>query len=679
MKHLALFVFYAITAFQNYSFAEDNFFEDIQFYNFKSASINEHLNHADSEKRATAVRLLSQTMQPAAYEILLSRNWSNENFNVKSEICFAVGQIGLSKNLFDPFLTQATQTVNNLLTQSLDEKSKLNCIIASSRIEKTEMYEERLISSLAMITDEDLAADYLVTLVYHIRAQSIQNPNQSILYSEKLFKFIKKYSTSSLEKVRRNVAIALGRFNFPDSKSLVLQLLDDPNTEVQLAALNSLKRLGAADHTEILLGKLSSENFYIQYRALSLLAQLKKLSIIPASVQNFLTEKGHFSVAQLIIQNLESNSPENLSLIDSALNQSNSSELKSAALQKLNKLSPERLQSLLPTLLNSAEPSILEALTAISLENKDFATLLQLIQKQDPRSLALLTESLDKLEINTNFIDTASALLIETAANENLNFVLPVLLKISDSNLKSEYLFKFLNKIPSKPAYDYIKEEILANLKDLYLNNTINKDFLTKFLIELLQKEKSDLIYNKILDFLKSLNIPNLPNFKTLKAQRSPFRTLTFDINPIVVLNTSKGKIFIELYANAAPVHVANFVGLVQTGYYNNNYWHRVVSDFVIQSGSLGETGYWDENKFELLSEITPFGHERGSLGMARSDKFDSGSNQIFIDHQFTPGLDGLYTVFGKVTEGMNVVDRIERGDKIISAEVIDSSYSLNN
>jgi len=679
MKTLVLFTFLGLISFNLRSFADNSFFEDVQFYNFQSPSTNENLNHTDSAKRANAVRLLGQSMQPAAFDILLSRNWLQENFNVKSEICFALGQVGLSKTLLDSYLNQTTQTVKNLLSQSLDEKSKLNCIVAVSRLEKTEVFTEYLINALAMINDEDLAADYLITLVYHIRAQSIQNPNQAVQYNQKLFEVIKKYTASALEKVRRNAAVVLGRFNFEESKSLAIQLLDDSNTEVQLAALNSLKRLEASNLTEILINKLNSPNLYVQFRALNILAQTKKLDLISIEMKKNIVLNGHYSVAQILIQNLETNSQESLDLIDLAIAQTKSLELKSTALLKLNQLASEKFQSLLPNLINSTDSSVLEAITSVSIDNKNFDILSQLVKKRNPRSLAKLSESLDKLEANLDFINQSASFLLDNAVNENINFVLPFLLKISDVKQKFDLLLKFLNKIPAKAAYDYIKEEILSNLKEATSTNNLYKEDLIKFLQDFLLKEKSEVIHNKIVDLLKSLDVQNVPNLKAIKIQRSPFRALTFSVNPKVVLTTTKGKITIELFADQAPVHVANFVGLVQTGYYTNNVWHRVVSDFVVQAGSLGETGYWDENKFELLSEITSVGHERGTLGMARSDKFDSGSTQIFIDHQFTPGLDGLYTAFGKVIEGMDVVDTIERGDKIISAEVLDVTIDHNN
>ncbi len=137
-----------------------------------------------------------------------------------------------------------------------------------------------------------------------------------------------------------------------------------------------------------------------------------------------------------------------------------------------------------------------------------------------------------------------------------------------------------------------------------------------------------------------------------------------------VSMETSKGLIEIELYASAAPKTVNNFVFLAQEGFYDGVSFHRVIPDFVIQGGDptgsgAGGPGYRFEDEFDG----NPHQHERGTLSMANAGPGTNGS-QFFICHSPQPHLDGRHTVFGKVTEGLDVVDKIQQGDAMIKVSV---------
>jgi peptidyl-prolyl cis-trans isomerase B (cyclophilin B) len=137
----------------------------------------------------------------------------------------------------------------------------------------------------------------------------------------------------------------------------------------------------------------------------------------------------------------------------------------------------------------------------------------------------------------------------------------------------------------------------------------------------------------------------------------------------IAHFDTDRGPIRIELFADKAPLTVANFVNLIQRGFYNGLTFHRVIADFMVQGGcpqgrGTGGPGY----KFE---DETNNGvrHERGVLSMANAGPNTNGS-QFFITHVATPWLDGKHTVFGRVLEGLDVVDSIRQGDTIKSVKL---------
>jgi len=148
----------------------------------------------------------------------------------------------------------------------------------------------------------------------------------------------------------------------------------------------------------------------------------------------------------------------------------------------------------------------------------------------------------------------------------------------------------------------------------------------------------------------------------------SPWLDLRFDADPIVELQTTKGTFTIRCLAQQAPNHVAAFVERVRDGFYDGLEWHRVVTNFVIQGGDPRGDG-WGSSGPSLRDEINRRPYDRGVVGMPKAGK-DTGSCQLFVTHVPTPHLDGNYTVFGVVESGLEVIDEIEVGDRILRARV---------
>ena len=138
------------------------------------------------------------------------------------------------------------------------------------------------------------------------------------------------------------------------------------------------------------------------------------------------------------------------------------------------------------------------------------------------------------------------------------------------------------------------------------------------------------------------------------------------------LINTDKGTMKVEFFAKDAPVTVANFVKLAKDGYYNGLNFHRVIPNFVIQGGCPDGTGAGGPGytiKCELDGDNQY--HDKGVLSMAHAGR-DTGGSQFFICHSRdnTSHLDRNHTCFGKVVEGLDVIDLIQQGDKINSIEV---------
>ena len=135
--------------------------------------------------------------------------------------------------------------------------------------------------------------------------------------------------------------------------------------------------------------------------------------------------------------------------------------------------------------------------------------------------------------------------------------------------------------------------------------------------------------------------------------------------NPIITITMENGDVMkAELYPEIAPNTVNNFISLVKKGFYDGKIFHRVIPGFMIQGGcpertGMGGPGYNIEGEFAQNGFKNDLKHTPGVLSMARAMHPDSAGSQFFIMHKTSPHLDGAYAAFGKVTEGLDVIDKI--------------------
>lgn len=139
--------------------------------------------------------------------------------------------------------------------------------------------------------------------------------------------------------------------------------------------------------------------------------------------------------------------------------------------------------------------------------------------------------------------------------------------------------------------------------------------------------------------------------------------------NPVITITMDNGDVIkAELYPEIAPVSVNNFISLVKKGFYDGLTFHRVIEGFMIQGGcplgnGTGDPGYTIRGEFSQNGFHNPLKHEAGVLSMARAMHPDSAGSQFFIMHKAAPHLDGAYAAFGKVTDGLDVVNKIAETD----------------
>jgi cyclophilin family peptidyl-prolyl cis-trans isomerase len=180
---------------------------------------------------------------------------------------------------------------------------------------------------------------------------------------------------------------------------------------------------------------------------------------------------------------------------------------------------------------------------------------------------------------------------------------------------------------------------------------------------DLLQKQQTSSLFDKEHLMLKFATLTLLAGVLVIGA------TLSQESNPVVVIDTSFGKIKVELFAKEAPITVKNFLGYVDDKFYDGTIFHRVIPDFMIQGGGM-EPGLKEKKTREPIKNEAGNGisNKKGTIAMARTNVPDSATAQFFINTKDNNFLDRAqardnvgYAVFGRVIEGMDVVDKIRQ------------------
>jgi peptidylprolyl isomerase/peptidyl-prolyl cis-trans isomerase B (cyclophilin B) len=138
-------------------------------------------------------------------------------------------------------------------------------------------------------------------------------------------------------------------------------------------------------------------------------------------------------------------------------------------------------------------------------------------------------------------------------------------------------------------------------------------------------------------------------------------------------IHTTHGDLIIAFYPTKAPNTVNRIIQLIQSGFYDGTVFHRVVPQFVIQGGDPTGTGQGGSGK-ALKAEFNDLKHEKGSIAMARTTDPDSADSQFYIAMNALPHLDNNYTIFGKVVEGLDIIDKIKKNDKMLTVSIINNS-----
>ncbi|MCF8396486.1 MAG: peptidylprolyl isomerase, partial [Melioribacteraceae bacterium] len=243
----------------------------------------------------------------------------------------------------------------------------------------------------------------------------------------------------------------------------------------------------------------------------------------------------------------------------------------------------------------------------------------------------------------------------------------PEMVNIVATNLDSEFIQNNLNEIKiilKKYITEYSNNPDFLETTVAIINLApgLGEDFSNNLFTELSESKLPGVI-----NAIAGITGENIP-FQKTNRRFDIFWEFAFNYSAIK-FTTNKGEFTIKLYPEIAPVTVGNLLYLSHKGFYNNVSFHRVVPNFVIQTGDTSGTG-WRGPGYDIISEFSFLPFEEGYVGMASAGKDTEGS-QWFVMHSNFPHLNGRYTNFGKVISGFDTVSIIDQDDFIISAELI--------
>lgn len=454
--------------------------------------------------------------------------------------------------------------------------------------------------------------------------------------------------------VRANAARALGVSKDARAVEPLTKLLGDKNEQVQVSAIRALAAIGDKRAVEPLLdlGKkldalvksgTDSENLLLE--VISALHGLKDDRALPFLRQ--LRQQGPYGewpeleIALARFGEQEFFQPST----DRLLFDLNDSKRVANLAQGMGELRTEQSKELLLWLLDRHE----WASKSDAEEGGNIPTLLHALAKHKPVTLPFLLRTY-LLHSDEAVRATAANLIAETTDDKNFTALVGGWLrsehdKGNDAKLA---ILRALAKYKTPQAIDAVK----AALPD--------KDHFVRLQAVSLLKQMGAGDFSSAIGTIKT-------GHDKLFYQRVAAR---MNKKVTATLHTYKGVVTMELFPAEAPITVESFITLARKGYFNNVTFHRVVPNFVIQGGDPQGTGEGGPG-YQIRCEVNTKVYGRGALGMALSGK-DTGGSQFFITHSPQPHLDGGYTVFGQVTKGMEVVDRIARGDRIEKIVVVE-------
>jgi cyclophilin family peptidyl-prolyl cis-trans isomerase/HEAT repeat protein len=449
-------------------------------------------------------------------------------------------------------------------------------------------------------------------------ADSIQGKKQS-----NFFEVLKnKADKDSQLFVRSNATQALGAIKTKENEDFLIKILNktDENYIVKIAAIRALGTFDSSPKIKKVIGNyINAKNPNLQIVASEILKNLARLTDYKLYLEWADKTKNYRTRANLLAGAIKTERKENTA--------------------------SQKAIFLLDSSKNSYEKMVLLQALSENLQNLDLILdTLQTTQNHLLRTAA--TEAL--LNISTNYLSN-SAQKLSFKEKEQLSKGFEFAINSGDVGAMA----LAANALTSEEYKKIYKKKITPLVK---LLKTAREKLVLPREIETYQE------ISKTIEFYTGKISQILPPPPVKEIDWKLINTL--NARNTIILHTNKGEIIVSLFTEEAPATVASFVTLAGTGFFNQKKFHRVVPNFVVQGGDPRGDG-WGGVDYTIASEFSTFYYDdEGYLGMASAGK-DTESCQFFITHSPIPHLDGRYTIFGKVINGMEVVHKLEVGDCI--------------
>ena len=604
--------------------------EEIRIYNFQDERITDSLQAYVSNEDANHLTLASLTfgsVQDSSANKVLLQLLKNTDPEVRSAAAFSLGQTGGSKLdevLKNHISNEQSVKVRAILLEAFGKVCSKESALWLLELPHTNNDDTRGIAwSLYRIALRGQASDSLLPLAFQL------------------------YSPEAEQNARLGLAHFFARSTGLDFKSYQQELnqiiLDEKDPEVLMALLSTLRKIPETTSLEILTEQFNkADDYRLKVSVCRALASFDWGISESIILKALLDEHPQVSIAAAESIHLD-NSSSTMEL-NNVSKKIKNDFAKALVYKNLLKHSPNpeiirEIQNIFSTNLNPYTQSFYADLLVYTTEGVDKLRGL-VLSNSTPVLRTSAIQALTKLDV-INELGYSRTLQLDFYKQALAGGDLAVIGSISSVLTNPKLAYK---EIVEEIEFLYQAKSLLQLPRDNEALQTLEK------CIAYFEDKPTPAIINEYnhpiaWDIIKQLNA-------TSKAR----------------VKTSKGDIVMALLAKEAPGSVANFVKLSQDGYYKDKNFHRVVPNFVIQGGCYRGDG-WGSEDYSIRSEFSQRKYKTGSVGMASAGK-DTEGTQWFITHSPTPHLDGKYTIFAEVIEGMDVVHQIEIGDKIIDIEI---------
>jgi len=620
--------------------------------------LQKYVDHQEPEVRARLARSIGR-LQDISGLIVLAQLSKDEDVRVRREAYFALGQLP-SEGASDGSTAEAILT--SRYESEADQSCKALIVDALGKVgseRSRPILYQALMSSDAQVRGEAAVATALQ--VYKKLASTPQDPETT----RRLVKLL----DDPVPDVRWKAAYAFLRSPPPsmdreEAREALQRQLTDKDVTVRALAARALGEVGDAATTVKLQEAMDDLDWRVRVNVLRAIGRLRG-SLSLAILQRGLKDE-HFLVRQQALATIgDVGDPEGERLLEPYLSDPHKDPaLVAVAIESLGALRGEEAVSQLAHHGRSPEPWVrmaaIQTLGGLT-SPEALEELNQLARREDdPRVMATVADALGSAQHPPELIENSIITLLARGDAAVVTVAAKVVGQLKVVKARPQLIDAYGRQTPIRDWEP--RQAIVRALGELELRDDLARDILTEALVD----SDSRVAIAAAESYRKLFHIEKEP---TIRARRS-LNISYFEAKRYqrATLETDEGTIILSLFPEEAPLTVINFIRLARQGFFDGLTFHRVVPNFVAQSGCPRGDG-WGGPGYTIRCEVNSLPYERGSVGMALSGK-DTGGSQFFITHSPEPHLEGIYTVFGKVLEGMDVVDRLKRGSRIRSVKV---------